>query len=277
LTSITQTTNGVVSLVGSGVRYIPFTNFNGGDRFSYVAIDENGISATGAVSILVTPVNDQPLATNLSFAIAGDISGFIIGLQGSDVDGDLLTFHALTLPSKGVLNTSNWIYRPAHGFVGTDSFTFQADDGHTNSPAATATLVIIRPADVDGDGIPDYWETLHDINNRNDDRDFDGLTNYQEYLANTDPRNSSSVLRLLSLGRNAGGQVVLTWASTGGTRYRVQSSDGEPSNFRDIPQPASAEIAPGVLGVPSLINFTDPNMPSTTSNRFYRVRIVTQQ
>jgi len=49
-------------------------------------------------------------------------------------------------------------------------------------------------ADSDGDGMPDWWEDLHSLNNGTDDSgadpDNDGLTNIEEYAAGSDPHVS---------------------------------------------------------------------------------------
>ncbi|MBW3625426.1 MAG: polysaccharide lyase, partial [Armatimonadetes bacterium] len=48
------------------------------------------------------------------------------------------------------------------------------------------------PPDTDGDGMPDPWESGHQLNPRDPadgtkDRDGDGYTNVEEYLNGTDP------------------------------------------------------------------------------------------
>ena len=41
-------------------------------------------------------------------------------------------------------------------------------------------------------GIPDQWEALYGVSDRDPDPDHDGLTNQQEFNAGTDPLNADS-------------------------------------------------------------------------------------
>src|SRR5690349_10877861 len=71
--------------------------------------------------------------------------------------------------------------------------------------------------DSDGDGMPDAWEITYGLNPNNAadaflDLDADGMTNLQEYLADTDPTNPLSYLRMDSI-TCAGGQTSLQFAS----------------------------------------------------------------
>jgi pectate lyase len=57
------------------------------------------------------------------------------------------------------------------------------------------------PADSDGDGMPDGWETSHDLNSSDpadgaDDSDGDGYTNLEEFLNRTSPREAVDYLNL---------------------------------------------------------------------------------
>jgi hypothetical protein len=108
-----------------------------------------------------------------------------------------------------------------------------SDTGFGNDPtnwvAATPTPGPQALAlDSDGDGIPDWWETLYglDPHNRLDgnlDSDGDGRNNLQEYLSGTDPRNAQSVLRLESLGLAPGGtNMLMTFTAVSNHTYTVQ-------------------------------------------------------
>ena len=54
-----------------------------------------------------------------------------IVLQGTDVDGDLLTYLLTIQPEQGILSGSgaNWTYSPKTSFYGSDSFSFNVSDG----------------------------------------------------------------------------------------------------------------------------------------------------
>ena len=59
--------------------------------------------------------------------------------------GTNLTAVLVNGPANGTLNLNadgSFSYTPAAGFVGTDSFTYQANDGVTNSSTATVTLSV---------------------------------------------------------------------------------------------------------------------------------------
>jgi large repetitive protein len=63
----------------------------------------------------------------------------------SDVDGDTLTAILVSGPSHGALQFNadgTFTYTPAHYFSGTDSFTYEANDGSLNSNVATVTLTV---------------------------------------------------------------------------------------------------------------------------------------
>src|SRR5262249_54469624 len=155
------------------------------------------------------------------------------------------------------------------------------------SSNAVVLLTITAPADTDGDGIPDAWENAHSLNpdDSNDgqiDSDHDGATNFQEYVANTDPHETNSVFRITTALHDLNNRNLVTWTSTGGTRYRVQFVDRQSSalewNFLDIRRPIELEMDGGVLATPGTMTFVDDfsltGPPPPGTSRYYRMRIV---
>ena len=79
--------------------------------------------------------------------------------------------------------------------------------------------------DTDHDGMPDDWEIANNLSYTNGsdaglDPDGDGMTTVKEYEADTNPRNSNSVLRVLSSELVAEGVARLRWI--GGVRSRQE-------------------------------------------------------
>src|SRR5207247_3221049 len=98
------------------------------------------------VTIVVTAVNDAPVANNDSFAAVEDTTLNVAapGVQAndSDVDGDALNVALLTSPANGTLTLNangSFSYRPNLNFNGSDSFTYQVSDGQLTA-VATALL-----------------------------------------------------------------------------------------------------------------------------------------
>ncbi len=99
----------------------------------------------------------------------------------------------------------------------------------------------------------------------NADPDHDGATNWAEWVADTNPTNALSVLRLLSATRGAGG-VTITWPATTTRTYFVEraSSPAGASAFSLL-----QDNLPGQAGV---MSFTDPVL-LTQPRLFYRVGV----
>src|SRR5213075_1113262 len=132
-----MTTNG-------GFTYFPATNYVGSDSFTYQANDGALNSGIDTVSITVTGVNDPPVAVNDSYTTPEDTQLTVIAAgvlaNDSDVDGDPLSSILVSQPTHGVLtlNTNGgFSYLPATNYLGSDSFTYQANDGALNSGVAT--------------------------------------------------------------------------------------------------------------------------------------------
>lgn len=272
---------------------VPLTSAQlcGGDTNNAVP---NNVFGYGRIDVLQAflRLEQSPVATNLKVAVKAD-STTNFSLVATGPAGTTLTFQITTLPTNGLLSGFNPAtgaiqYTPAHAYSGADSFTFTASNGITNSGPATVRISVNALIDSDHDGIPNYWELQNGLNldpfdslDANADPDHDGVSNLNEYLANTNPNASNSVFRILAIIQNPLGHTVITWASVGAVRYRVQYCNGTTGgafNFLDLARPANLEIDPATPESTSTMTFTDdftltaPPPPGLT--RFYRIKLV---
>ncbi|MBX7096108.1 MAG: tandem-95 repeat protein [Myxococcaceae bacterium] len=119
--------------------YSPAADFHGNDAFT-LTVRDGLASAVVEVSVAVSAVNDAPIAAAATLRVDED-QALAAALQGTDVDGDRLTFALGQKPKHGTAtveaNTGAFTYVPAHDFHGPDELTFQVSDG-----ALTSTAVV---------------------------------------------------------------------------------------------------------------------------------------
>ena len=130
--------------------YTPTANFNGPDSFQIKVRDADGNEALQTVNVTVTPVNDLPVITTATNALAVDenaANNSVIGtLAVTDVDGDLLAW-SLTddaggrflLSSAGVLSVRDGSLLNRETAV-SHSITVQVSDGVGAPVAKTMTI-----------------------------------------------------------------------------------------------------------------------------------------
>jgi endonuclease/exonuclease/phosphatase family metal-dependent hydrolase len=117
------------------------------------------------------------------------------------------------------------------------------------------------------------WAAWYHVSDPDADADGDGQSNLAEYTANTNPTNAASVFKALGGTRFLDGSFVLTWASVGGKRYRVQSTDSLGVPFTDIVRDVVSETDSNPPGQPSVQSFTDNTLPPG-GVRYYRIKVV---
>ena len=101
------------------------------------------------VVFLAATANHPPIAEASNVIVQEDTSTSIT-LNGSDPDGDPLTYSVLTSPSQGTLSGTvpNLTYSPKNNFSGKDSLTFKVSDGKVDSVAATVSISVMPVNDI---------------------------------------------------------------------------------------------------------------------------------
>ncbi len=132
----------VMDAAAGEFRYTPNNAAFGTDLFRYRVNDGNDDSAEATVTIVVNrkpAAQDQSMRAATSLPAAGT-------LVGTDEDGDPVSFAIATQPANGTVvldaATGGFTYSATANFEGTDSFTYQANDGFADSPPATVTLSV---------------------------------------------------------------------------------------------------------------------------------------
>ncbi len=140
-TLVSQPANGTLSGTAPNVTYTPNADSNGSDSFTFTVNDGTIDSAVATVTINVTPVNDAPVAVAQSVTTEED-TAVSITLAGTDVDLDELSYSIVSQPANGTLSGTvpNLTYTPVENSNGSDSFTFNVNDGTVGSVAATVSI-----------------------------------------------------------------------------------------------------------------------------------------
>lgn len=141
----------------------------------------------------------------------------------------------------------------------------------SNAFAFVQTDTIAPAADTDGDGIADAWEYQKFNNlttaNATSNSDGDPATDLQEYLADTNPNDPNSYLRITTYTTAPTGATnLVTWTSALTRLYHVQESV-------NLLSPTWYDSGLGLIspdGATTTRNVTDTNAPI----RFYRVQAV---
>ncbi len=138
--------HGSLSLIsGNKLTYTPDENYNGTDSFTFKANDGTLDSNIAEVAILIEPVNDAPVAFDLSnIAYAGETIEY--PLHAVDVEDDVLEYIIVGEPLHGTFELDGKIlkYTPDVQFVGTEKITYKANDGYLDSNIATVKFTVYR-------------------------------------------------------------------------------------------------------------------------------------
>ncbi|QYJ78035.1 tandem-95 repeat protein [Shewanella acanthi] len=138
--------------------YTPNAGFSGEDTLVFKVSDGELDSNEATVTFYVAAGNDAPVAMPLELSTAANQTLPIV-LDGSDEDGDTLSYVIVTAPLHGTLTGTgpNVIYTPDADYVGADSFTYLVNDGRLDSVAVTVNINVTVAA-VAFDAVDDTFE-----------------------------------------------------------------------------------------------------------------------
>ncbi|MFZ6818667.1 Ig-like domain-containing protein, partial [Undibacterium sp. Ji22W] len=129
--------SGNISVKGMTFTYTPNAGFIGTDTFTYIAVSAFGSSTPATVSIQVK--DTIPVANSVTANVFMNSSENAIT---PNITGNASSLLIATSPAHGVATSRGLqiIYTPSAGFLGDDSFTYQAVNASGASTAATVNV-----------------------------------------------------------------------------------------------------------------------------------------
>ncbi|HUR46569.1 MAG TPA: hypothetical protein VMZ27_11890, partial [Candidatus Saccharimonadales bacterium] len=240
-----------------GSAWIPFARMSSSAGQAFSAFG-NAVALSDTTAFVGAPDRDIGAGRNAGAAYVFDATPlFIEGSTTWMANGTI----AQTLQAVGTLNVSNSTFQ----------FTGWSLDGvrqsHANGqPINPLTSILMSAphlavagyvpanADVDNDGVPDWWEVYYFGSvapGPDDDADGDGQKNRDEFLAGTHPRDPASALRVSGLvAAGPTNAFVLRWPSMAGKRYTVRC-------YREIGAPFTV-LGTNILATPPMNVFSHP-------------------
>ena len=166
----------------------PEDDFNGSTIVTIEARDAEGnVSAQQSFTLTVTALNDPPVAVADNYSTNEDqqLSVAAPGVLNNDTDieDDSLTAVLVADVADGTLNLASdggFTYTPDAGFVGSDSFTYKANDGSDDGNTITVTIDVIVHPEIHG-------TLYHDLNgDATADSEEPGLSGWTVFLDTSD-------------------------------------------------------------------------------------------
>jgi gliding motility-associated-like protein len=294
VTVVTQPRNGSVTVntTTGQLVYTPNSNFSGLDSLTYSVCDLKGYCDEAKINIIITAVNDAPVAVADAFDLFEDTQA-ALNLLANDTDLenniDPETFSVQTEPAHGKLEvnlvTGTVTYKPNPNYHGSDQFTYRICDSSaacSNNATVTLTVISVNDApDAVDDAFVCYAGTPVSLSVWMNDTDVDDNLSPSSITLGTQPKFGSVSLK-------PGGIVVYTanhdYTGSDSFSYSICDIDGDCDVAKVNLSVFSGNIAPATksdkvstaedsqVKVLPLTNDTDPNgnLDATT------LKIVTQ-
>ena len=235
--SVTQGSNGTVTITPGGVTYTHDGSATSSDSFTYTVSDGNGGTAIGVVSMTIgTGANNVPVAVDDDCNVdIGGTSEIDVLANDTDADGDTLTIISVTQGSYGTVTITPGGVTYVHDGSATssDSFTYAVSDGNGGTATGTVSITIGSgtnniPVAVDDDCNVDIGGTS-EINVLANDTDADGDT-----------------LTIISVTQASNGTVTIT---PGGVTYTHDGSATSLDSFTYTVSDGNGGTAIGVVSM----------------------------
>jgi Ca2+-binding RTX toxin-like protein len=157
-TGASDPAHGSITVLAGVLTYAPDADYAGRDSFTYSISDGRGGTASAAVAVTVTPVNDSPIAVDDSASVAAGGDEIIDVLAndspGPGEAGQPLTVVSVGAPAHGVAeivsggpDAGKIRYTPASGQEGPDTFAYTVSDGEATAVGHVTVTVASLPAD----------------------------------------------------------------------------------------------------------------------------------
>jgi hypothetical protein len=134
--------------------------------------------------------------------------------------------------------------------------------------------------DTDGDGLPDWWESLYFGNSTNalpQAKADNGFSNLQCYWLGLNPLDPESTFKVQAGIQSLTGHPLIAWNSVGGKTYAVEYASnltGSGSSFVQALTVTETNVAAGVQTTNSFVDNYSLTGGAFTNSRFYRVMLV---
>ena len=145
---VTAPAHGTLSGVAPNLTYTPAPNYFGSDGFTFKVNDGTVDSALATVSIMVTPVNDNPVANNDSTIVNEDSGANSVNVLANDSiapdAGETLAITGVTPAAHGTVTFTGTAvsYTPVANYFGPDSFAYTICDGNGGTALATVNVAV---------------------------------------------------------------------------------------------------------------------------------------
>ncbi|XQF90962.1 Ig-like domain-containing protein [Pseudoalteromonas espejiana] len=215
---------GNVSIVNNQIQYTPSVNDNGTASVTYT-ISDGMQSATGTLTVTITPVNDAPVANPDTATILEDAAATSINVLSNDTDieNDALSISSVNAITGSVtVSGSNIVYTPEADFNGQATVGYTLSDGtDTAGGVLTITVTPVNDAPVAASDTAtineDAPETTIDVITNDTDADATDTLSITAVTADIGSASVESNQVKYTPALNSEGVATLTYTLSDGT------------------------------------------------------------